>query len=127
MDAVYRLPVHPSPFHPLYSKSTTKQIPLNKCPVTEGVTFDATHCAPFFEMSRLGPARLSLSHLRMALTNFLGDRFQAGPFVEAQSSAGFCWPRTDAGQVIELPDVDAVETAAGTLVYNVPAAADVQL
>jgi hypothetical protein len=109
---------------PLNSKSTTKQIPLNKCPVTEGVTFDATHCAPFFEMSRLGPARLSLSQLQLALTNFLGGRFQAGPFVEAQSNAGFRWPHADAGQVIELADVDAVETAGYT---NVPAAADVQL
>jgi hypothetical protein len=77
-------------------------IPLYKRPVTEGVAFAAAHHTKLIQMSRFKEARLSLGHLWMAMTNFLGDYFQAGPFVEAQSNAGFRWPHADAGQVIEL-------------------------
>jgi hypothetical protein len=101
-------------------KSTTKQIPLYKRPVTEGVAFAAAHRTKLIKVSRFKEARLSLGHLWMAMTNFLGDCIQAGPFVEAQSNAGFRWPHAE--QVIELSYIDALETADYT---NVPVATDV--
>jgi hypothetical protein len=54
------------------------------------------------------------------MTNFLGDYFQAGPYVEAQSNAGFLWPHADAGQVIGLSYIDAVETACHAQVLGPP-------